>query len=125
MKSKKQIHHSPPRKRDKEQERYLSEMLAILGQSSRWKILRALAPLSPRQPLDAIEYTPSELAEILGLSVSTISEHLHALLKAQLVTTQRFQRSVYYRLRHSATLLAFFSLLDAIEEQAASDEHLL
>lgn len=50
--------------------------------------------------------TPSQLAAVLGVSLGTVSAHLAALRDADVVTTRRSGRAVYYELTPAGTDLA-------------------
>ena len=65
--------------------------LAALAQESRLAIFRLLVKRGPEG------YTPSELAERLGVSASTLSFHLKELQNADLIDVRREGRFLYYR----------------------------
>lgn len=79
--------------------------LAALAQASRLAVFRALVVAGPAG------ITPTEMAEQLGLSASSLSFHLKELLHAELITQQRDGRRLIYRahLSHMNGLLAFLT----------------
>jgi len=83
----------------------LPEVFAILADPSRTKILFALAQE---------ELCVCDLAGLLGLRVSTVSQHLRLLRTARLVGHRKAGRMVYYRL----TDLHVLKLLQVAMEQA-------
>jgi ArsR family transcriptional regulator len=65
--------------------------LAALAQESRLAIFRLLVKRGPEG------YTPSELAERLGVHSPTLSFHLKELQNADLIDVRREGRFLYYR----------------------------
>jgi ArsR family transcriptional regulator, arsenate/arsenite/antimonite-responsive transcriptional repressor len=65
--------------------------LAALAQESRLGIFRLLVRRGPEG------YTPSELAERLGVPAPTLSFHLKELQNADLIDVRREGRFLYYR----------------------------
>ena len=65
--------------------------LAALAQESRLAIFRLLVKRGPEG------YTPSELAERLGVHAPTLSFHLKELQHADLIDVRREGRFLYYR----------------------------
>lgn len=65
--------------------------LAALAQQSRLQIFRQLVGAGPAG------MTPSQLAEALGVTASTLSFHLKELVHADLVTQERDGRHLIYR----------------------------
>jgi DNA-binding transcriptional ArsR family regulator len=65
--------------------------LAALAQESRLAIFRMLVKRGPEG------YTPTELAEKLGVPAPTLSFHLKELQRAELIEVRREGRSLYYR----------------------------
>ncbi len=65
--------------------------LAALAQESRLAIYRLLVKRGPEG------YTPTELAEKLGVAPATLSFHLKELQRAALIDVRRDGRFLYYR----------------------------
>ncbi len=70
--------------------------LAALAQESRLAIFRMLVKRGPEG------YTPTELAEKLGVLAPTLSFHLKELERAELIDMRRAGRFLYYRPNFSA-----------------------
>jgi ArsR family transcriptional regulator len=81
------------------------ESLAALAQESRLAIFRALVRRGPEG------YTPSQLAEKLDVSASTLSFHLKELQRAELIDVRRDGRFLYYRpnFAHMNQLIGFLT----------------
>ncbi len=83
------------------------DVYRLLGDPVRWEIVRLLVA-TPRYG--------QELAERLNLSVATVSHHLNALKKLDLVTIERIEHRLYYDLRadrlHALLAGASLGLLD-------------
>lgn len=66
------------------------EVYRLLADPARWALLRLLV---------ARPCYGQELAELLGLSIATVSHHLNGLKKLDLVTIERAEHRLYYHLR--------------------------
>src|SRR5437868_3494078 len=78
-----------------------------------WRLLHLLAPRAPTDPPGLVERQPQELAALLGVAPSTVSEHLSKLAELSLVVARQQGHTRFYRLTNSPFLL---SLLSHIEE---------
>ena len=67
-----------------------AELISLAGNSSRLKLLLLLDTMK--------EVAVSDLAEILGLSASAVSQHLTKLKAYGLVAPRRDAQTIYYRL---------------------------
>ena len=94
---------------------YIDRFLDAACDASRRSILELLIPPEGQESPDSYELRAGEIATKLGLAPSTISEHLHQLLKLHLVSARKEGTSVYYRLRNHHLVLAFHELLKALE----------
>ncbi len=70
------------------------QLMRVLSDESRFKILKVLWNG---------EATTKEISDILRLSPSTISLHLKMLREADLVTSSKIKKFVYYRLKKDKT----------------------
>jgi len=87
--------------------------------SSRRYILELLA--SPREAADQIsERRSGEIAEMIGLSPATTSEHLSLLSSLGLVSSRREGTSIYYRIADHMIARSFHDLLAALDKHCAS-----
>ncbi len=79
--------------------------LAALAQESRLAIFRALVKRGPEG------YTPTQLAEKLDVTASTLSFHLKELQRAALIDVRRDGRFLYYRPKfaHMNQLIGFLT----------------
>ncbi|HTC52644.1 MAG TPA: metalloregulator ArsR/SmtB family transcription factor [Steroidobacteraceae bacterium] len=79
--------------------------LAALAQESRLAIFRALVKRGPEG------YTPTQLAEKLDVTASTLSFHLKELQRAALIDVRRDGRFLYYRpnFAHMNQLIGFLT----------------
>lgn len=82
------------------------QALAALAQESRLRVFRLLVVAGPEGA------TPSQIAEQLGLSPTSLSFHLKELMHARLVTQQRQGRNLRYR-AHIAAMNALLDFLTA------------
>lgn len=69
----------------------LSSLLALAGNEVRLKILFLLE--------EEGELCPCDLADILGMSVPAVSQHLRKLKDGEVVTTRRDGQTIFYSLR--------------------------
>jgi DNA-binding transcriptional ArsR family regulator len=67
-----------------------AELMKLAGNSTRLKLLYLLESLT--------EVSVSDLAELLGVSVSAVSQHLSKLRARGLVNSRRDAQTIYYRL---------------------------
>ena len=67
-----------------------AELMKLAGNSTRLKLLYLLESLS--------EVSVSDIAELLGVSVSAVSQHLSKLKTYGLVNSRREAQTIYYRL---------------------------
>lgn len=107
---------------------YIDQFLDAACDASRRSILELLIPPDGQVSPDSYELRAGEIATKLGLAPSTISEHLHQLLRLHLVSARKEGTSVYYRLRNHHLVLAFHELLKALEthyqsQDSAVDQH--
>jgi DNA-binding transcriptional ArsR family regulator len=89
--------------------------LSTVCDTSRRYILELLAQSNENDPSVPYERRSGEIAEELGLSSATISEHLHQLADLHLVTTRKQGTAVYYRLSNHILVRAFLDLLQTLE----------
>ncbi len=80
--------------RDMKQQQVL-QALSALANATRLEIVRLLVPLG-EEGLAA-----GRIAARLGLSASALSFHLSSLEQADLLTSQRISRQVFYRANHA------------------------
>jgi DNA-binding transcriptional ArsR family regulator len=66
-----------------------AELMKLAGNSTRLKLLYVLESLS--------EVSVSDLSELLGVSVSAVSQHLAKLKAYGLVNSRRDAQTIYYR----------------------------
>lgn len=69
----------------------LSRLLALAGNEVRLKILFLLE--------EEGELCPCDLADVLGMSVPAVSQHLRKLKDGEVVTTRRDGQTIFYSLR--------------------------
>jgi DNA-binding transcriptional ArsR family regulator len=67
-----------------------AELMKLAGNSTRLKLLYLLESLS--------EVSVSDISELLGVSVSAVSQHLSKLRARGLVSSRRDAQTIYYRL---------------------------
>jgi DNA-binding transcriptional ArsR family regulator len=67
-----------------------AELMKLAGNSTRLKLLYLLESLT--------EVSVSDLSELLGVSVSAVSQHLSKLRSRGLVISRRDAQTIYYRL---------------------------
>ena len=70
----------------------LSEILALAGNEVRLKILYLLEAEK--------ELCPCDLADILGMSIPAVSQHLRKLKDGEIVETRKEGQTIYYFLTH-------------------------
>ena len=109
-------HSSIPR-RSPERDAFVDQFLSTVCNTSRRAILELLAEPNQKDPSVLHERRSGEIAEILGLSSATTSEHLHQLADLHLVTARKQGTAVYYRLSDHLLVQAFQDLLAALDRQ--------
>ena len=106
-----QVTHRPP-----ELDAAVDHFLATVCDHSRRYILELLAlPGEDAERPDVYERRSGEIAQTLGLSSSTTSEHLRVLAKAHLVVTRKEGNSTYYQLSNHELVRAFQELLRGLD----------
>lgn len=63
----------------------------------------------------------SELTDMIGADMSTVSKHLSVLKNANVVLSERRGGQVYYSLRYSC-ILKFFSCIESVVRETAKDQ---
>ena len=96
-------------------ERSINEFLNAACDSSRRSILELLVPPAGQDSPEAYELRAGEIAQRVGLSPSTTSEHLRHLLRMHLVSARNEGTTIYYRLRNHHLVRAFHELIQALE----------
>ena len=109
-------HTSTPR-RTPEQNAFVDYFLSTVCDPSRRSILELLSEPSAKDPSVLYERRSGEIAQALGLSNATISEHLHQLADLHLVMTRKQGTAVYYRLSNHLLVQAFLDLLGILDLQ--------
>ena len=98
----------------------LGDLLRALSSAPRLQIVRVLAEHGSDEPCCSREVCACVFAEQLGLSASTVSHHMKALIDAGLVTSEKRGLWVYYRLVPATLAEVGRELLELAE--AASPE---
>ncbi len=94
----------------------VDRFLAIACDRSRRYILELLArPREDEERPDVYERRSGEIAQTLGLSSSTTSEHLRQLAEAHLVVARKEGNTTYYRLSNHTLVRAFQDLLRGLD----------
>ena len=70
----------------------LSNILALTGNEARLKMLYLLE--------EETELCPCDLADILGMSIPAVSQHLRKLKDGNIVETRKESQTIYYSLNH-------------------------
>ncbi len=100
----------------------LPDKLKLLGDPTRFKVLKFLAEPGPGCCSRDDGVCGCDIEEFLGLSQPTVSHHMKQLVDARLVRAERRGRWVYYELEPTALrelAAALEGLADAAEERAA------
>ncbi|MFQ6607391.1 MAG: ArsR/SmtB family transcription factor [Fidelibacterota bacterium] len=92
----------------------LAEILAMLGNGTRLKILYALA--------EGEELCVCDLADVLNKDVSAISHQLRRLRDRGLVTNRRDGMTIYYRLEHNEESKKACELIEMIFHQSETQK---
>lgn len=106
--------HSRIPRRPPELDAFVDQFLSTVCNTSRRYILELLAEPNEKDPSVPNERRSGEIAEELGLSGATTSEHLRQLADLHLVTTRKQGTAVYYRLSNHTLVQAFQDLLRAL-----------
>lgn len=109
------LSHSSIPRRPPELDAFVDQFLSTVCDTSRRYILELLAEPNGKDPSVPYERRSGEIAEALGLSNATTSEHLHQLANLHLVTTRKEGTAVYYRLSNHMLVQAFQDLLRALD----------
>lgn len=109
-----QSHPHIPR-RPAELDAFVDRFLFTACDTSRRYILELLAEPNETDPSLPYERRSGEIAEELGLSSATTSEHLRHLADLNLVTSRKEGTAVYYRLSNHTLVQAFQDLLRALD----------
>jgi DNA-binding transcriptional ArsR family regulator len=114
-------------RRPPELDAFVDQFLSTVCDTSRRYILELLAEPNEKDPSVPYERRSGEIAEELGLSSATTSEHLHQLADLHLVTMRKQGTAVYYRLSNHMLVQAFQDLLQALDRhyQKQSSERVL
>jgi len=102
-------------RRPPELDAFVDQFLSTVCDTSRRYILELLAEPNEKDPSVPYERRSGEIAEELGLSSATTSEHLHQLADLHLVTMRKQGTAVYYRLSNHMLVQAFQALLQALD----------
>jgi DNA-binding transcriptional ArsR family regulator len=102
-------------RRAPEIDKYVDTFLDAVCDTSRRYILELLATPSGEGDSNQPEWRSGDIARALGLSPATTSEHLHILAENGLVASRRDANVVYYRLSNEKLVLAFHTLVDALD----------
>ncbi len=102
-------------RRPSELDTFVDQFLSTVCDTSRRYILELLAEPNEKDPSVPYERRSGEIAEELGLSSATTSEHLHQLADLHLVTMRKQGTAVYYRLSNHMLVQAFQDLLQALD----------
>lgn len=95
---------------------FMDQFLTLVCNTSRRYILELLAQPDEEHSDDPYERRSGEIAEELGLSTATTSEHLHLLANANLIVARKQGTAVYYRLANHTLVQAFQTLLQALDD---------
>jgi DNA-binding transcriptional ArsR family regulator len=103
-------------RRSPELDAAVDHFLATACDRSRRYILELLAhPREDEELPDVYERRSGEIAQALGLSSSTTSEHLRQLAEAHLVVARKEGNTTYYQLSNHALVRAFQDLLRGLD----------
>ena len=102
-------------RRPPELDAFVDQFLSTVCDTSRRYILELLAEPNEKDLSVPYERRSGEIAEELGLSNATTSEHLHQLADLHLVTMRKQGIAVYYRLSNHMLVQAFQDLLRALD----------
>ena len=102
-------------RRPPELDAFVDQFLSTVCDTSRRYILELLAEPNEKDSSVPYERRSGEIAEELGLSSATTSEHLHQLADLHLVMMRKQGTAVYYRLSNHMLVQAFQDLLQALD----------
>lgn len=108
-----QAAHAHPRSVTVEQ--FIDQFLSAVCDSRRRHILAYLTTSSEHEP-SPVERSVGEIADHLGLAMSTTSEHLKQLLQMHLLLTRKEGKKTLYCLRNRELVQAFHDLIVSLEE---------
>ena len=114
-----QSHYRIPR-RPPELDAFVDRFLSTACDTSRRYIMELLAEPNEADPTLPYERRSGEIAEELGLSSATTSEHLRQLAALHLVSSRKEGTAVYYRLSNHTLVEAFQDLLRALDNHYQS-----
>ena len=107
--------HSRFPRRPPEIDAFVDRFLFTVCDASRRYILELLAEPNEKDASSPQERRSGDIAEELGLSNATTSEHLRHLAALHLVSTRKEGTAVYYRLSNHTLVQAFQDLLHALD----------
>jgi DNA-binding transcriptional ArsR family regulator len=107
--------HSRFPRRPPEIDAFVDRFLFTVCDTSRRYILELLAEPNEKDVSIPYERRSGDIAEELGLSNATTSEHLRHLAALHLVSTRKEGTAVYYRLSNHTLVQAFQDLLHALD----------
>lgn len=107
--------HSRFPRRPPEIDAFVDRFLFTACDTSRRYILELLAEPNEKDASSPQERRSGDIAEELGLSNATTSEHLRHLADLHLVSTRKEGTAVYYRLSNYTLVQAFQDLLHALD----------
>lgn len=96
-------------------EHFIDRFLTAVCDSRRRHILAYLST-SSEQESSPIERSVGDIADHLGLAMSTTSEHLKHLLQMRLLIARKEGKKTLYRLRNRELVRAFHDLIVSLEE---------
>jgi DNA-binding transcriptional ArsR family regulator len=106
--------HSADASVDPSIERFIDQFLNTICNTSRRRILEYLS--NPSDSTSSLpERSVGEIAEHLGLAISTTSEHLKQLRSMRLLVTRKEGKKTYYRLHNHELVQAFQDLIHFLE----------
>lgn len=92
-------------------------MKSLSRYESRVRVVKAMAHTTRMFIVDELSRTPersvSELTEMVGADISTVSKHLSLLKSAGIITDDKRGNQVYYRLRVPC-ILDFFRCIESV-----------
>jgi DNA-binding transcriptional ArsR family regulator len=102
-------------RRSPELDVFVDRFLSTVCDTSRRYILELLAEPNETDSSASYELRSGEIAEVLGLSHATTSEHLRQLADFHLVAARRQGTAVYYRLSDHKFVQAFLDFLRVLD----------
>jgi DNA-binding transcriptional ArsR family regulator len=96
-------------------EHFIDQFLSAVCDSRRRHILAYLTASSGPEA-SPVERSVGEIADHLGLAMSTTSEHLKQLLQMHLLLTRKEGKKTLYRIRNRELVQAFHDLIMSLEE---------